>query len=297
MADEELRKAEIFAKSHAQVRADLKLLDDKLARIVLSLTFLTGAAVALWATLAPRVGPVTLPGSDVSVSSFAFLTFVVAAGLSLLVALSGTLMVGLPPKPRSSRASLVFFREIATNAADWESFKEFNVDVLNDRLANDFHTDTLELAQRARYKALRALESLACLHLAITSFVLLAVFLARAYTITTRWWIASAFLLLTSLLPFADVLDLREADYPEHEGRLEGHRRFTYGVVLVIVGFAALLLFGAPSWGGYWYALPYALFGAVLAPRIALVSSAHAWVALSTATVAGPVLLALSLSG
>jgi hypothetical protein len=137
---------------------------------------------------------------------------------------------------------------------------------------------------------------LACLHLAITSFVLLGVFLARAYTITTRWWIASAFLVLASLLPFTDVLNLSEAKYPEGEGRVTGQRRFTYGVVLVTVGFAALLLFGAPSWGGYWYALPYALFGAILAPRIALVSARHAWVALSTAMVAGPVLLALSLS-
>lgn len=75
------------------------------------------------------------------------------------------------------------------------------------------------IAKRAAYKASRALESLACLHLAITSLVLLAVFLAKVYTITTRWWIASAFLFSTSLLPFADALNLRNAKYPECEGR------------------------------------------------------------------------------
>jgi hypothetical protein len=109
MGDEDVRKAEIFAKSHAQVLADLELLDDKLGRIVLSLPSSTTAAVTLFATLAPKLSPVRLPGSDVSVTTFAFITFVVSAGLSLLVALSGTLMVGLPPKP-PSRSSLLSSR-------------------------------------------------------------------------------------------------------------------------------------------------------------------------------------------
>jgi hypothetical protein len=59
---------------------------------------------------------------------------------------------------------------------------------------------------------------------------------------------------------------------------------------------AGLLLYEAPAWDAYWYALPYALFGAILAPRVALVSPGHAWVA-PLAMGTGLVLLPLAWSG
>jgi hypothetical protein len=186
-------------------------------------------------------------------------------------------MVGLPPsKPqRKPQPSLLFFKEIATNPRGWKQLKEDSTDGLTQRLAVDFHTDALEVAKRARYKTFRALESLAFLHLAIVSLVLLAIFVANAHNIRRGWWIASGFLIIGSLLPFVDALDLHLAGNPEREG----HLNWTYGVVLATVAIAAPLLLRAPYWGGYWYALPYALFGAILAPRVALISPGHVWVA------------------
>jgi hypothetical protein len=311
--DEQLREHEIFAKSHAQVLEDLKLLDDKLGRIVLSLAFLTAAAVALFSNLVDKPNFKVVPtGSNFRVTAFAFLTFMVAAGLSLLVALAGTLMVGLPklplpplPLPRRGKrqgksqpvtpSSLLFFKEIARNSVWWEQrkkhLKEDNTDNLTKRLTVDFLADTLDIAKRARYKEFRALESLAFLHLAIVSLVLLAIFVTNVYSIHT-WWIASIFLIICSLLPLVDALDLRLAGYPEREGRLN----WTYGFVHASVVIAAFLLSRAPYWHIYSYALSYALFGAILAPRVALVSHGHAWVA-PLVMVIGLVLLALAWPG
>jgi hypothetical protein len=206
-----LREDEIFAKSHAQVLEDLKLLDDKLGRIVVSLAFLTGAAVALFSNLTdkPEFNIVPRAGSDISVPEFTFLTFIVAAGLSLLVALAGTLMVGLPPKPQQkSLPSLLFFKEIATNPHGWvqlrKHLKEDSTDGLKERLAVNFHTDALEIAKRARYKQFRALESLAFLHLAIVSLILFVIFVADVHNFPRGWWIASGFLIVSSLLPLVD---------------------------------------------------------------------------------------------
>jgi hypothetical protein len=276
-----LREDEIFAKSHAQVLEDLKLLDDKLGRIVVSLAFLTGAAVALFSNLTdkPKFNVVPPRGADISIPEFTFLTFIVAAGLSLLVALAGTLMVGLASKPQQKfYPSLFFFKEITANLGGWEQLREQvkvdSTDRLTDRLADNFHTDALEIAKRARYKQLRALESLAFLHLAIVSLVLFVIFVANVHDFSRGWWIASVFLIVASLLPLVDALDLSLADYPEDEGRWNR----TYDFVLVTVVIAGFLLFGAPYWGGHWYALPYALFGAILAPRVALVSRGHALV-------------------
>jgi hypothetical protein len=205
-----IEASEIFGKSHAQVFEDMKLLDDKLGRLVLSLAFLTSAAVVLFSNLVAK-DKVALPNSHASVTAFTFLVFIAAAGLSLVIALAGTLMVGLPRLESGLRRrrgtnppSLLSFGEIAEREDAWKALEWSTWRDLSSRLARDLHSDTLDLAKRTHYKAFRARESLACLHLAIVSLVVLAVFLTKAYSIETRWWIVSAFLALASLLPFMD---------------------------------------------------------------------------------------------
>jgi hypothetical protein len=263
-------KDEIFAKSYAETLAAIKHQDDKVGRVITALAFLTGAAFGLFSKFGTENFSVTLPGSAVSVPAFCFVTFAIAVGLSLAFAVAAVGPTrGLPAlggaAPRQP-ASLIYFNTIAQSPATWMRLADISSGELKKLLAADYHLETLGLARRVRYKLAWSREAGACLLLAVTALVVLAIFLSSAFSVGTRWWIASGALLAIASMTLLEYVYMAAVDYPEKPSFL-----WSYVVLLLVLGLAAALLLTATISNTYWYALPYALFGAILMPRLALI--------------------------
>jgi len=264
-------KGDIFGKSYAETLAAIKHQDDKVGRVITALAFLTGAAFGLFSKFGTENFSVTLPGSAVSVPAFCFVTFAIAVGLSLVFAVASVGPTrGLPALGGASVAppeSLIFFGAIAHSETAWTELAGKSVENLQKQLAEDYHNEALHLARRVRYKMAWSREAGACLLLAVTALTVLAIFLSSAFSVGTRWWIACGALLAIASLTLLEYVYMAAVDYPEKPKSSGG----SYVVLLLVLALTAALLLTATISNTYWYALPYALFGAILMPRLALI--------------------------
>lgn len=272
---------DIFETSYDEVLAALKHQDDKLNRTLTALAFLTAAGVALMLNVRNVEGeiPMTL-GNGPEAADVAFVVFFSAVVVALALALAAigpSSPLSFPRTPGTPH-SLLFWGEIERDD-EWDAWLAKDAADLEREYLGDLHGETKRIAQRTRYKMTRARESSAFVHLAIVCLGLIGIFGTGALSEQARWWIASALITVTLVLPLVDGLHMKLTAFPEI-GAASGK---AYLWLTAVVSLTVVLLVLGETDGHEQPAL-YTALGGLLLTRLALVRDTYAYVLLPWAT-------------
>ena len=275
------RRAEIFEHSYDEVLAATKHHDDKLGRSLTAVAFLTAAGVAIYNTIG-KDDPVLFGSENFSIQSFFFIVFVGSVVFAVAASLAG-----IGPSAHFGRSggsgplsSLLFYARIARDK-EWKSRLIAPLPELEKMLAENFHHETRDIANRVSYKMGRSREAAAFINLAAISLSLLAVFSLRGFGLGTRWWVAVGLLLTFAVMPILDYLQMRHFGFVP-----PGPLPTDYWLLTTSCVIAAILLGFARSLAFEWPAVGYTL-GLILTSRLALVSRRYQSVLIPLTLVAG----------
>src|ERR1700694_2601919 len=187
-------RAEVFEHSYEEVLAALKHQDEKLNRTLTAIAFLTAAGVTLYTTVGKNVS-LTYDGMSANVPTFFFVLFLVLVVLALVSALAA-IGPSTPLRDKSDyqgkSGSLIYY-EFIRRDEEWPKYIDWAPAQLYEKLAKNFHNESLTIARRVRYKVARSRESGSFVQLVIISLSLLGIFSVESFSASTRWWIASSF--------------------------------------------------------------------------------------------------------
>lgn len=257
---------DVFEKSYSEALAALKHQDDKLNRTLTALAFLTAAGVAIFVNLdKPPNAPVRFDGTGPSVGAVLFVVFLSSVAVALLSALSAIGPSAPLASTRKARTSLLFYPLIART--EWDDMRDKNDAELVQELTDNYHQEARDIAYRVRYKVARARESGAFVQLAIVALTLLGIFEAHGLSMTTRWWIAFAFVTVVLLSQFVELIQMiRE----RHSGANWGSAYWCLAIAVVLVG--VLFIRAQVEGHDHWEALGAAL-SVLLLTRLAAIAS------------------------
>lgn len=164
---------ELLKTSYGEVLDATKHQDEKIGRILAAVSFLAAAAIAL--VNANGIGlfrQFTLGGHRLPLLAYAFVAFVVGVVFSVTLLLSSvTTSLTLPGRPGGGRGedSMIYFYSISGRSLqrwcdDWS-----DTATLRDRFAENFKTETYNLAVRTNHKYRRTSEAVAMLRFTLFS--------------------------------------------------------------------------------------------------------------------------------
>jgi hypothetical protein len=291
------RRRDVFEHSYREVLDALEYQDQRVARILTAISFLTAAGVALYSGVAKDQPPIRFSEwrADLPTVFFAtFLVFVVLAVVFTLAAGAATRPLRLPLrrspeiKPddqEDGEPSLLYYASISSNK-EWSEYKTRTADRLERQLATNFHDEAQLLAKRVIYKLGRSGESTLFVQLAVLSLSLLGIFSISRVSLSARWWIAAGLLLSLLAMPIWELLQMRAVGWRSSTG--------SYFALSVILGATGFLMGFGPWLETRWWAIAYGC-GSVAATRLALARVESARVVLPLAALVGPVLVAVEL--
>lgn len=289
--DEWEARAEIFEHSYDEVLAATKHQDDKLARSLTAIAFLTAAGVSIFNALRDsEAPPVLLDGQGLSAQAFFFIVFLVAVVFAVAASLAAIGPTTHYGEGGGSWPSLLYYAQIARDDK-WADYLKRPPEDLRKMLAENFHVEARYIAKRVPYKMARSREAAAFITVAAMSLALLGIFSIETITPGTRWWIAAGVLFVFSIMPAIDFAHMRVFHFTEE-------RRFPrqYVWLAVCCSISTLLLAVGPPFRSQWPAVGYAL-GVILTSRLSLLSRRYARWLLPATGLAGVTILFVLLFG
>ncbi|MFN2587015.1 MAG: hypothetical protein ABR613_02695 [Actinomycetota bacterium] len=278
-------RADVFEHSYGEALLAIKHQDDKLARSLTAIAFLTAAGVALYNTIGGD-DPVLLGSQALSAQTFFFAVFVVSVVFAVAASLAAIGPSTHLGESEDSKfwSSLLFYRQIAQDP-EWGKYIDEAPAHLEERLARDFHKEARFIAKRVEYKMARSREAAAFINVAGVSLVLLGVFSLRELSQEIRWWIGAGMLFVFAVLPILDYCQMRLFGFAQEEKVPKRYRLLAISCVS-----AGILLVFAGAHDFEWWAVGYAL-GVILTSRLSLISRKYATWLIPAGTIAGPVVL------
>jgi hypothetical protein len=278
-ADEWKARAEIFEHSYDEVLAATKHQDDKLARSLTAIAFLTAAGVSIFNAVRETT-PVLLDGQELSVQAFFFIVFLVAVVLAVAASLAAIGPTRHYGEGGEGWKSLLFYPHIAQDP-EWNDYLEKTPEELQRMLAENFHQEARSIAKRVPYKMARSREAAAFITVATMALALLGIFSIGTISPDTRWWIAAGVLFFFSLMPIIDFFQMQVFGFTDRDGL---PRQYAYLGISCAV--AALLLMLALRHALQWPAVGYTL-GVILTSRLSLLSRRYAKILLPASAAIG----------
>jgi hypothetical protein len=266
-----------YRESYNEPLLFLKHQDDKINRVLTALAFLTAAGVTLYIFSRSHDGPNFPKFSNAYVTADDYFFGCFLLGLFFSVSLS---VIALDPTSFTPRffddpqepTSVLFYRSIAAWTKEaWEEIPTDTVEPFEKRLAESFHKDARRLSVRAIHKVRRFGQANAFVQFTIASLALLGVMRLNHVHIEDRWIVATALVIVYTLMPAIDFVYFRALNFP-------GIGR-DYSKTASTIWVKAILFYGpyfalSTVWlcrdHRDWQPFTYALFGTVLLRLIAL---------------------------
>jgi hypothetical protein len=155
---------------------------------------------------------------------------------------------------------------------DWE--RVFDDPDLCHRLARDFHGDARRLSHRAIHKVRRFSSANAFVQFTVAALALLGVMRLNHLRPGDRWWVATALLIVYSVLPALDFFYLRHYNFPGVGPDYADAWTWVSAIVFYVPFFVVVLVALLHAHRD-WQPVAFALGGTLVIRRLAQVKPTH----------------------